>query len=359
MKTTSILSSVFVATGLVMTTSAFSMASAASLNFNIEQFTGDNTRVNFFLDEVAPNTVRFQVSVLTSDGNFSGDLVGLFFNVNDSFAVAPSGFSANLLDVTPNAGTANQLPSTFFLDKSGSTSDNITAVDNNVNLNGGGVSRNFDFGVQIGKGGAADRGAADFFTSATFDVSATGLKVEHFLGQSFGARLQSTTGPQGSSKLDGTAPVPVAPPAPSPAPAPAPVPAPAPSPAPVPAPSPAPVPAPSPAPVPAPSPAPVPAPSPAPDPSPAPVPSPSPAVQPSPSPAPPAPEPPVIPMGDPAIPPLVLPPIETPGAIPTVPEPEPTPESSKPVSVPEPGSVAGLVLLGGLLTLIRNRKSVS
>lgn len=40
----------------------------------------------------------------------------------------------------------------LFLDKSGSTTDNKTDLDNNVNLNGGGLQRTFEVGVASRQG---------------------------------------------------------------------------------------------------------------------------------------------------------------------------------------------------------------
>jgi hypothetical protein len=215
MKITASLPIILATASVAIATSSFSPASAASLNFSINEFTGDNAKVDFLLEDLATDTVRFTVSVDQTVNK--GDIVGVFFNVNNIFSVSPGAFTASLIDVDPDAGTANKLPSIFSFDNSGSTTDNNKDLGNNVNLNGGGDSKTLDFGVQIGKGGASDQGAADFFSKVVFDIKATGLTLAQFQDQSFGARLQSV-GPNGggSSKLFGDATTPTPTPTPQP-----------------------------------------------------------------------------------------------------------------------------------------------
>ncbi|MDJ0744350.1 MAG: PEP-CTERM sorting domain-containing protein [Xenococcaceae cyanobacterium MO_167.B27] len=175
-----------------------SPAQANTLNFSITEFTGSNTEVEFTLEDIAPNTVRFTSSVInTNTGNF-GDTVGLYFDVADTFD--STNFIATLIDVTPDAGTISGLP------------DNFSLIED-FEFNGGGPANPgvFDLGVEIGVKGASDKGDADYFQTVVFDLSANGLTVEEFTSQKFGARLQSVGSNigsgEGSAKLAGISPI--------------------------------------------------------------------------------------------------------------------------------------------------------
>jgi hypothetical protein len=158
------------------------------------------------LTDQAAGTVRVKLEVVSTTTGNIGDLVGFFvnfnnFTVNNNFTISSvSATPGNPLTVGTTTGFG-----TLFLDDSGSTTDNIEAVDSNVNLNGAGDQRTYQLAVQFGQGGL--NGTADDYRTVEFDLSATGLDVSDFL--KVGVRLQSVGADRnGSSKLEGDVPPP-------------------------------------------------------------------------------------------------------------------------------------------------------
>jgi hypothetical protein len=204
------------AVGVAIASSAFSPVQAASLTFNLTPFTGTNAQVKVTLDDLfaGSNTVRVTAAVdSTKTGNIA-DIVGLFFNLKDDSLI--SQLSITPVSANPGATLTVDNKTGFgklYLDKSGSTTDNETDLDNNVNLNGDGVKRTFEVGVQVGKGGL--KGGQDDYQAVTFDLKATGLDLGDFTDETFGVRLQSVgqeTNREGSSKLEGKIPPLLSPP---------------------------------------------------------------------------------------------------------------------------------------------------
>jgi hypothetical protein len=92
----------------------------------------------------------------------------------------------------------------LFLDDSTSSTDGITDVTNNVNLNGDGEQRTYQLAVQIGTGGL---GQGDDYQNVQFKLTGTGLDISDF--SQVGIRLQtvgSAGARTGSSKLEGPVP---------------------------------------------------------------------------------------------------------------------------------------------------------
>lgn len=214
-----IVNSSLLVAGIAIASSIFSPVEAASLSFSLTPFTGDSAKVNITLEELSAgsNTVRVTAAVDSTQTGKIADIVGLFFNLKDDLLI-------NQLTITPISAKPGVLPTVsdkkgfnkLFLDKSGSTTDGKTDLDNNVNLNGGGVQRTFEVGVQVGKGGL--KGGQDDYQAIAFDLKATGLDLSDFANESFGVRLQSVgkgNNRDGSSKLDGKIP-PLPPPPPPP-----------------------------------------------------------------------------------------------------------------------------------------------
>lgn len=181
----------------------------ATTTFLLNEFTGDDAQVRVTLTDVAANTVEVSLEVVSMATGNIADQVGFFANldglsVNNNFTITPVSASpgpALIVDGTQGTGR-------LFLDDSGSTTDGLTDVFNNVNLNGGGEQRVYDLGVQIGAGGL---GSGDDYQTVVFRLSAPGLDVSDF--DRVGVRLQSVgANRQGSSKLEGDVPPPPPPP---------------------------------------------------------------------------------------------------------------------------------------------------
>lgn len=188
----------------------------AETTFFLDEFTGSDARVKVTLTDVAANTVEVSLEFVPTGSNTLADQIGFFANfdglsVGDNFTIMPvSAGPGPALIVDGTQGTGR-----LFLDDSGSTTDGVTDVDNNVNLNGAGDQREYDLGVQIGAGGL---GSGDDYQTVVFRLSATGLDMSDF--DQVGVRLQSvgtvsadgTVNRPGSSKLEGDVPPPPPPP---------------------------------------------------------------------------------------------------------------------------------------------------
>ncbi|AFY49378.1 hypothetical protein Nos7524_3587 [Nostoc sp. PCC 7524] len=189
------------ATAVVMASSVFAPANAASLSFIIEEFTGSDARVQITLDDqiAGSGKVQFKVDYLPTGSNTIADLRGLFFNILDDSLLKD-------LKVTGANITASKFGPAGTIQSVGSSSNN---------LNGGGGK--FDAGVEIGQQGI---GGGDDFQTTTFTLYHTSkaLTLEQFSQQNFGARLMSVGSQNGSrngsSKLKGQAPYYTPPPPP-------------------------------------------------------------------------------------------------------------------------------------------------
>jgi hypothetical protein len=164
-------------------------AQAASLSFNVFNFTGDTAQAKVTLTEI-DQAIQFEIDVIPSPN--IGDLRGVFFNIADDSLI--SGLSV----------TGNNLGNTQF--SAGSV----------INLGGGATlsgyaNGKFDAGIEIGKAGI---GKGDDFQSAAFTLSHTSavLTLSQFANQFFGVRITSVgelgSSRDGSSKLAGVVPTP-------------------------------------------------------------------------------------------------------------------------------------------------------
>ncbi|MCF3607263.1 hypothetical protein L2E81_11880 [Planktothrix agardhii 1033] len=129
----------------------------ATNSFLLNPFTGAPAKVNVTLTDNGSNQVEVKLDVVSG---YIADIVGFFANFNNGLTVNQNfSIDPNTLSSSPNAitGVATTSPDfkKLYLDDSGSTIDGIEALDNDVNLNGGGDQRTYQLGVQIGKGGKA------------------------------------------------------------------------------------------------------------------------------------------------------------------------------------------------------------
>lgn len=192
------------ATAVVMASSIFAPAHAASMNFTIEDFTGSDTRVKFTLDDqiAGSGKVQFKVDYIATGNNTIADIRGIFFNIaNDSLL---KGLTVSGTDITTSQfGPAGSVQSV------GGSSNN---------LNGGGGQKNlFDAGVEIGKEGIGNGKGDIQSTIFTLSHSSQALTLQQFSQQDFGVRLMSVgsgNSRNGSSKLKGQSPYYTPPPPP-------------------------------------------------------------------------------------------------------------------------------------------------
>ena len=181
-----LINSFLLAASVAVLSSAFSPASAATLQFSIEDFTGDDSTASITLDDmVDPGNVKFTVDITGSPND--GDIRGVFFDINDLGQT----FLPNTLTVTGNQVTS------FATDNDGM----LVRKGGGNQINPGGP---FEVAVEIGQPGTSEGIIAS--TMFTVSSSAGNLTLDNFIGENFGVRLQATTGDEGSSKLQGMAP---------------------------------------------------------------------------------------------------------------------------------------------------------
>ncbi|WP_118167821.1 hypothetical protein [Nostoc sphaeroides] len=189
------------ATAVVISSSIFAPANAASMSFTINDFTGADTQVKFTLDDAIAGSgkVKFKVDYLSTGSNTIADIRGVFFNILDNTLI-------NGLQVVGTDVTSKQFDPNGKIDSVGSSSNN---------LNGGGGS--FEAGVEIGEEGIG-QGKSDIqSTIFTLSHSSKALTLAQFSQQNFGVRLMSVgsgSNRNGSSKLKGQAPYYTPPPPP-------------------------------------------------------------------------------------------------------------------------------------------------
>lgn len=201
---TAAIPSFLAATAVVISSSVFAPANAASMSFTINDFTGADTQVKFTLDDAIAGSgkVEFKVDYLSTGSNTIADIRGVFFNILDDSLL--KGLQVVGKDVTASKfGTAGTVDS---------------VGDSNNNLNGNGKDKNFfDAGVQIGQEGIG-QGKGDIqSTIFTLSHSSKALTLAQFSQQNFGVRLMSVgsaTKREDSSKLKGQAPYYTPPPLP-------------------------------------------------------------------------------------------------------------------------------------------------
>ncbi|MEH2384726.1 MAG: hypothetical protein V7K14_02795 [Nostoc sp.] len=193
---TSAIPAFLAATAVVISSSAFAPAKAASMNFTINDFTGADTQVKFTLDDTIAGSgkVQFKVDYLSTGSNKIADLRGVFFNILDDTLLSG-------LQVTGTDITASKFGPAGTVDSVGSSSNN---------LNGDGKDKNFfDAGVEIGQEGIGNGKGDIQSTTFTLSHNSKALTLAQFSEQNFGVRLMSVgsgSNRNESSKLKGQAP---------------------------------------------------------------------------------------------------------------------------------------------------------
>jgi hypothetical protein len=154
-------------------------ASAASFSFSVNEFTGDDTKVDFLVEDITGG-VRISASINTSGTNVAGDISGIWLNLADD-AIAGS-LAITGADITKAVQQAN----------------GVGDLGGGVNFNGGGNTNTlFDVGLKIGRNGNDD------IEQTSFEVLGQNLSIADFAEQMFAVRIKSSDGDEGSSKLIG------------------------------------------------------------------------------------------------------------------------------------------------------------
>ncbi len=195
---TSAVSSFLAATAVVISSSAFAPANAASMNFAINDFTGADTQVKFTLDDAieGPGKVQFKVDYLSTGNNKIADIRGVFFNILDDSLLSG-------LQVVGKDVTASQFGPAGKVNTVGSSNNNLNGEGKKGEINF------FDAGVEIGQEGIGGGKGDIQSTIFTLSHSSQALTLAQFSQQNFGVRLMSVgsgSDREESSKLKGQAP---------------------------------------------------------------------------------------------------------------------------------------------------------
>lgn len=166
----------------------FSVQSAMAASFTLNEFTGDNAQMFVDVTNLSSGGVEIKTGFTANSAN-TGDITGFWLGLKD-----------NIFDPAQILNThiaVLGLPSTVTY----SFRRDMLNLGNGINLNGsGGYALTFDLDIGLAQ---QDRRSNDIINSLTINIATTGLQADYF--DAFGARLQTTTGTSGSSKLAGGA----------------------------------------------------------------------------------------------------------------------------------------------------------
>jgi len=184
MRNESFLPIVLAATGIVVVSTAFTPTEAAAFSFSIEDFTGDNTKVDFWLEDFADGVI-IKASIDSTGDYVSGDISGIWFDLDDDALVE----RVKILDINKTE-----------LDSQQAIAD-VNDLGGGANVKGGSQKLLFDVGFKVGS-----KPGNDDIEEVTFFVLGDGLTIQNFFNQAFAVRIKSSDGREGSSKLFGYAP---------------------------------------------------------------------------------------------------------------------------------------------------------
>lgn len=184
MRNTSFLPIALAATGIVVVSTAITPTKAAAFSFSIEDFTGDNAKVDFWLEDFDDGVI-IKASIDSTGDYASGDISGIWFDLDDDALVE----KVKILDISKTELSAQQAIA------------GVNDLGDGANMNGGGSQKLFDVGFKVG-----GKPGNDDIEEVTFFVLGDGLTVQNFFNQAFAVRIKSSDGREGSSKLLGYAP---------------------------------------------------------------------------------------------------------------------------------------------------------
>lgn len=177
----------------------FGSRSAMAIDFTLDSFTGDSAQLFVKVTNLLDPLEGVQIETgFTDTSTHTGDITGFWLGLDDTL-FNPNQILTNHISVL---NLPNGVTYTVYRD--------ATDLGNGVNLTG---QNNFVFQFDLDIGlKQNDRQANDIIQSLKIQITTQGLQASYF--DAFGARLQTTTGLEGSSKLaGGISPTPVPEPA--------------------------------------------------------------------------------------------------------------------------------------------------
>lgn len=168
---------------LVAITAFFGLFSAtAHADLIIAEFTGDDLEMQFSFADLADGSVQIDVSITPTSAE-TGDIRAVWLGIDDAL------FDASLI----LTGDVTVTPGDFSL-----TNPAVVDLGGGDNLNGGdGIYFDFDLDIALQQ----DLNPDQSITALVINISTSGLLASYF--NEGGARVRSSTGPDGSSKLIG------------------------------------------------------------------------------------------------------------------------------------------------------------
>lgn len=194
--------------GILAASSFLLFGTTASANIIVSSFTGDDVTMEFKFEDLAGGNGISVDAGITADSVHKGDITGLFLGFDDNL-FAPVNPESNVVINNFRAYDSNNVEinsSNFVWGVTWLPNNSVPNLGNGVNLQGeAGYVAQFDLDLGIkqndlnpGQGGLAGN---QIVHRLTFDVAAAGLMSSYV--DAAGARIMSSDGPEGSSKLAG------------------------------------------------------------------------------------------------------------------------------------------------------------
>ncbi len=170
-------------------------AAQATLMTSLADFTNGG---GFFgevtLEDEGAGEVRVTANIADpiNVGLTQGDILGLWFNVNDFSLLGP---------LSTSDGNPMGIVTNLVVDE-----DNVRSLGGNVDIGGGGANNPYPFDIGVALGVNGDQ---QFVQTLSFLFTGIGLSEASFVNQTVGMRVQSIEGgtfSAGSSKLVGSTP---------------------------------------------------------------------------------------------------------------------------------------------------------
>lgn len=166
----------------------FGAQSTMAASFTLNEFTGDDAQMYVDVtNNVSPATGVKIVTGFTANSVYSGDITGFWLGLKDNVFDPSQILAADITFLGLPSGVTYKV-----------YRDTIN-LGNGINLTGAnGYALTFDFDIGFAQN---DPRTNDIIKSLTINIATAGLQADYF--DAFGARLQTTNGTGGSSKLAG------------------------------------------------------------------------------------------------------------------------------------------------------------
>lgn len=194
------LSSLVISGGLLLS-SLGSAAQAFYLGGDTHNFGSHDVGATINLFQDSSNDVRFEITV--DDSVNMADITGVFFNLKNESLLPGLSQTSGTYQVQGKGRNDGLITKDYVSGSQFGPANSVNSI-NGRNLNGS-ANAAFDGALAIGATGKSAQGIADDHQFVSFTLShSSGLKVDDFIGEDFGLRMQSVgDSREGSAKLIG------------------------------------------------------------------------------------------------------------------------------------------------------------